>query len=147
MGAASAILLLALGASRNLSAIVLDAAVLGFTLNFSQAVLLAVVPDRVAPDNRALASWAFGFGGPVGAFAGVNIGALTSSLGCCAILATLLSVSVGVFVVFAPEGSALHLADGRRPPETARAGLLPRLPVSPEASGIATSLPRSAPAP
>src|SRR5258708_7077484 len=71
MGAASALLLVALGALPNLFAIVLDAAILWFTLNFFQSVLLAVVPDRVAPSSRALVSWAFGFGGPVGAFLGV----------------------------------------------------------------------------
>lgn len=109
MSLASAALVIALGALSSLLAIVLGAAILWFTLNFFQAALLAVVPDRVAPVNRALASWAFGFGGPAGAFVGVNISAAATPLAACSILATLLLICIFVFVLFAPEGSSLDL--------------------------------------
>ena len=114
MALASAGLIIALGALSSLLAIVVGSAVLWFTLNFFQAVLLAVVPDRVAPVNRALASWAFGFGGPAGAFVGVNISAASTPLAGCVVLAALLVVCVLAFVLFAPEGSSLALEIGER---------------------------------
>jgi carboxylesterase type B len=57
------------------------------------ATLLAIVPDRVAPEKRALASWAFGFGGPVGVLIGVNIAAAASPRLSYALLAALLAES------------------------------------------------------
>ena len=109
MAVASAGLVIAVGALASLIGIILGAAILWFTLNFFQAALLAVVPDRVAPANRALASSAFGFGGPAGAFVGVNVSAVSAPLAACAILAALLVICVLAFVLLAPEGSSLDL--------------------------------------
>jgi MFS family permease len=105
MASGSALLLVALGASSRLYQIVACAALLWFTLNFFQAVLLAVVPDRVPPTGRALASWAFGFAGPFGALIGINVAALAApSLG-YELLAALLTGCTALFVLLAPEAA------------------------------------------
>jgi hypothetical protein len=103
MGCLSGLLLVAVGRAASLSAVMAETALLWFTLNFFQAALLAVIPDRVAPGARALASWAFGFSGPIGVLIGVNIAASVAPGAAYALLASLLVVSSALFVTLAPE--------------------------------------------
>jgi len=114
MGAASAILLVALGAQTRLAAIVALCAALWFTMNFFQAVVLAIVPDRVPARQRGLASWAFGFAGPLGALLGVNLCALVSQKVGYASLAAILAAAAAAFVIFAREDA--RAAPGAREP-------------------------------
>ena len=79
-------------------------AILWFALNFFQAALLAVTPDRVPASRRAMASWVFGFAGPIGALIGINMCAFASLEGGYAALAAFLVLATAAFVVFAPEG-------------------------------------------
>ena len=88
----------------SLIAIVAVSAILWFALNFFQAALLAVTPDRVPASRRAMASWVFGFAGPIGALIGINMCAFASLEGGYAALAVFLVLATAVFVVFAPEG-------------------------------------------
>lgn len=109
MGGASAILLVALGPQTKLAAIVALCSALWFTMNFFQAVVLAIVPDRTPARQRGLASWAFGFAGPLGALLGVNLCALVSQEVGYASLAAILTLTTCAFVLFARE-------DARAPP-------------------------------
>src|SRR5271166_6636543 len=74
-------------------------AILWFALNFFQAALLAVTPDRVPASRRAMASWVFGFAGPIGALIGINMCAFASLKGGYAVLAIFLVLATAVFVV------------------------------------------------
>jgi MFS family permease len=103
MGGASAILLVALGPQTKLAAIVALCSALWFTMNFFQAVVLAIVPDRTPARQRGLASWAFGFAGPLGALLGVNLCALVSQEVGYASLAAILALTTSAFVVLARE--------------------------------------------
>jgi MFS family permease len=104
MAVASSALLVVLAHETSLIAIVAVSAILWFALNAFQAVLLAVTPDRVPLSRRAMASWIFGFAGPVGALIGINMCAFASLEAGYAALAGFLLLATAVFVVFAPEG-------------------------------------------
>lgn len=104
MATASAVLLVVMARQTSLIAIVAVSAILWFALNFFQAALLAVTPDRVPASRRAMASWVFGFAGPIGALIGINMCAFASLEGGYAALAAFLVLATAVFVVFAPEG-------------------------------------------
>jgi MFS family permease len=104
MAVASAALLVVMARQTSLIAIVAVSAILWFALNFFQAALLAVTPDRVPASRRAMASWVFGFAGPIGALIGINMCAFASLEGGYAALAAFLILATAVFVVFAPEG-------------------------------------------
>jgi MFS family permease len=104
MAAASSALLVALARETSLIAIVAVSAILWFALNAFQAVLLAVTPDRVPPSRRAMASWIFGFAGPVSALIGINMCAFAPLEAGYAALAGFLLLATAVLVVFAPEG-------------------------------------------
>jgi MFS family permease len=104
MAVASAALLVVMAWQTSLIAIVAVSAILWFALNFFQAALLAVTPDRVPASRRAMASWVFGFAGPIGALIGINMCAFASLEGGCAALAAFLVLATAVFVVFVPEG-------------------------------------------
>ena len=77
----------------------IKSAILWFALNFFQAALLAVTPDRVPASRRAMASWVFGFAGPIGALIGINMCAFASLKGGYAVLAIFLVLATAVFVV------------------------------------------------
>ena len=104
MAVASAALLVVMARQTSLVAIVAVSATLWFALNFFQAALLAVTPDRVPASRRAMASWVFGFAGPIGALIGINMCAFASLEGGYAALAAFLVLATAVFVVLAPEG-------------------------------------------
>ena len=104
MATASAVLLVVMARQTSLIAIVAVSAILWFALNFFQAALLAVTPDRVPASRRAMASWVFGFAGPIGALIGINMCAFASLEGGYAALAAFLVLATAAFVVFAPEG-------------------------------------------
>ena len=104
MAVASAALLIIMARQTSLVVIVAVSAILWFALNFFQAALLAVIPDRVPPSRRAMASWLFGFAGPIGALIGINMCAFASLKGGYATLAAFLVLATAAFVVFAREG-------------------------------------------
>ena len=97
-------------------------AILWFALNFFQAALLAVIPDRVPASRRAMASWLFGFAGPIGALIGINMCAFASLRGGYAALAIFLVLATAVFVVFAREGQ--YAPSATTSPSRAKGSLL-----------------------
>jgi MFS family permease len=104
MALLSAGLIVLLGLQSELAGVAVFYGALWFTLNFFQAALLAVTPDRVPDNRRNLASSIFGVAGPLGAVLGVNIAAVAPSgaLG-HAPLAAILIATTALFVVFARE--------------------------------------------
>ena len=106
----SVVLLPLMAAARSVGALLVLMPLLGFTLNFYQAVLLASLPDRIGAEYRGFASAAIALGVPAGIFSGINIAALapnpmTSYL---ALAGLFIAATVTLFVV-APESSSLDL--------------------------------------
>ena len=99
----SAALFIALGMSVSLVAIAASYAMLWFTLNFYQAAMTAILPDRVAMPARGAASAVIGLGAPLGILLGVNYAARVPRLGAYAGLAGFLLVVTAALVVFARE--------------------------------------------
>jgi MFS family permease len=78
---------------------------LWFCLNFHQAALTAVLPDRVAAAHRGLASSAIGLATPLGILIGVNVAGRLASGPAFSTLATfLIAGSIG-FALVSPESS------------------------------------------
>ncbi len=113
--AASALLLPALAAARSTNELLVLMPLLGFTLNFYQAVFLAQLPDRIPPDNRGFASAAIALGVPGGIFLGVNLAAFAPSplIGYLALAGLFVAATVTLFVL-APDSSSLDLAAAPR---------------------------------
>ena len=90
-------------------------------LNFHQAAMTAVLPDRVSPSHRALASSAIGLATPLGILLGVNLaGRLAPGLAFPALAGLLVVGSTG-FALAAPEPAAAN-DPHPRPPGATRAG-------------------------
>ena len=103
----SAVLFVVLGMSASLVAIGVAYASLWFGLNFFQAALTAILPDRVPLSARGTASAVIGLGTPLGIIVGVNYVARVPQIAGYAGLALLLVVSTLALVIFAPEGPFL----------------------------------------
>jgi MFS family permease len=103
MAAASTILMLALGLQRSLVGVATFYGTLWFALNFFQAAMLAVVPDRVPETRRGHASSIMGAGGPLGALIGVNVVAWAPGELGYAMLAAMLAAATAAFVICARE--------------------------------------------
>lgn len=103
MGVAAVILGLGLAAQRTLAGVALLYGALWFALNFFQAVMLAVTPDRIPPRWRSLASSVVAIAGPLGGLIGVNLAALSTTFAGHAGLAAALAATTAAFVVFARE--------------------------------------------
>jgi MFS family permease len=99
-------LLLLLGMQRALLGIAVFYAAAWFTLNFFQGVLLAVTPDRVPDNRRAVASSIFGVAGPLGALIGVNFAAVAVGEWGYAAFAASLAAATAAFVLAAPEDAS-----------------------------------------
>lgn len=78
---------------------------LWFCLNFHQAALTAVLPDRVAPSHRGLASSAVGLATPLGILLGVNVAGRLGSTPAFLTLAVLLVAGSIGFALVSPESS------------------------------------------
>src|SRR5260370_6427574 len=115
MAAASAVLSASLGLQRSLAGIAALYGVLWFTLNFFQAALLAVMPDRVPAHRRSLASSIFGFAGPLGTLVGSGVAALAPDERGNVVLAALLAATTAAFVIFAREEARLAPETGAEP--------------------------------
>ena len=114
--AASLVLLLLMATARSVAQLAWLMPALGFALNYYQAVLLAMLPDRIPDHQRGLASAAIALGVPAGIFLGVNIaayapGQVAGYLG----LAALFLASTAALLLLAREPSSLDL------PKVARA--------------------------
>jgi predicted MFS family arabinose efflux permease len=79
-------------------------------LNFVQAALRALMPDRIPASRRSLASSIFAFAGPLGTLVGVNVVALVPDKRGYAALAVLLTAATAAFVLFAREEARLSAA-------------------------------------
>jgi predicted MFS family arabinose efflux permease len=121
-----------LGLQHGLLAIGATNGALWFTLNFFQGAMLAIVPDRIAPERRGLASSIMGVGGPLGSLVGVNLAALLPAPTGYVVLAAMLAATTGAFIVFARdapmrEGAAERVTSrppSRRPGPAAILGTL-----------------------
>ncbi|HEX7886537.1 MAG TPA: MFS transporter [Phenylobacterium sp.] len=102
-GAVSAGLLVAMGRLDSLTAIAIGYCLLWFTMNFYQAALTAVLPDRVPERLRGVASSVLGLGVPLGIMTGVNVAARVSQQAGYAVLAGLVVLTTAAFLVFARE--------------------------------------------
>jgi Na+/melibiose symporter-like transporter len=103
MAALSAAFSIALGLQRSLVGVAVFYGVLWFTLNFFQAALLAVIPDRIPANRRSLASSIFGFAGPLGTLVGTGVAAFAPDERGNLILALLLAATTAAFIAFARE--------------------------------------------
>lgn len=107
MALGSAVLTIGLGLQHSFVGIAIFYGALWFTLNFFQAAMLAVTPDRVPASKRSLASSILGVAGPVGALCGVNLAAFAPGVVGNAVLAAALLLTTGTFVAFAREAPFL----------------------------------------
>jgi len=105
MALASAALIGALAGTDRMPALIGLYSVLWLCLNFHQAALTAVLPDRVAPAHRGLASSAIGLATPIGIMLGVNLAGRLSAGVTFAVLAALLVAGAFAFLWLAPEPS------------------------------------------
>ena len=80
---------------------------LWFCLNFHQAAVTAVLPDRVSAAHRGLASSAIGLATPLGILVGVNIAGRLESGPAFSSLAGLLVIGSISFALVSPESSTV----------------------------------------
>ena len=99
----SAILMIIMGRAEALLPFALVYMLLWFVMNFYQGALTAVLPDRVPPERRGIASAMIGFSVPLGIMFGVNIAARMASFTSYAVIAAMLLVLTAAFVFLAPE--------------------------------------------
>ena len=109
MSVVSAVLMIALGTLHNLTVIAILYAALWFCMNFYQAVLSAIIPDRVPESSRGTISSAFGLGGALGLGIGVNAVAHVSLGWGYIILAGLVVTTTALCVVFVREWASPEL--------------------------------------
>lgn len=107
--AVSVVLMLAMGAVGSVAQLMILMPLLWFSTNYYQAVLLAILPDRIPEAERGFASSAIGLAVPVGLFAGINMAAFapTPSIG-YALLAVPFILTTVALILIEPEGSSLH---------------------------------------
>ncbi|WP_247230429.1 MFS transporter [Sphingobium agri] len=102
-------LMIALGLARSVSALMILMPSVWFTLSLYQAALMAMLPDRIPPEHRGLASAAIAAGTPIGILVGTNAAAAaTSSLGGYLVLSCLLAATTCIMFIVAPESSSLE---------------------------------------
>ncbi|MFJ3671496.1 MFS transporter [Streptomyces sp. NPDC090106] len=106
--AISAVLLALMGSANGIVLLGLVYAALWFFMNYYQAVLTAVMPDRFPEDKRGTASSVIGIGLPVGIVVGVNLVAHTARVQGYLLLALLLVVCTALFVTVARDRSSLR---------------------------------------
>ena len=104
MALASAVLMILMSHAVSLPAFACIYIALWFTANFYQGALTAVLPDRIPPENRGIASAMVGLSVPIGIVFGVNIAARADTTTSYAIIAAALVALTAVFLLFAPEG-------------------------------------------
>ncbi|MDR1807150.1 MAG: MFS transporter [Propionibacteriaceae bacterium] len=114
--AAAAVLLLAFRPAYGVVFLGLGCALLWFTLNLYQAAITAVLPDRVPPARRGLASSIIGLATPLGLVAGLNLAANLGPRAGHLVLAAALVVLTLAFVLGAPEGPSPVAPDLPREP-------------------------------
>ena len=103
MAGASFVLVIALGRASSIGAIFWISSVLHFASGFYQATLYAILPDRVPPGSRGVASSVMGIGMPLGLLAGVTFAARVPSTVAYPGLALAFLLTTLALVVFAPE--------------------------------------------
>ena len=104
MALLSALLMMLMSQAASLAAFALIYIALWFTANFYQGAITAVLPDRIAPAKRGLASAMVGLSVPLGIILGVNVAARADTTASYAIIAAALVVLTAIFLIFAPEG-------------------------------------------
>lgn len=105
----TAVLMLVLGSASSLTQMMIVMPLLWFSANFHQTVLVAILPDRIAPDQTGFASAAVALGVPIGILVGVNLAALApSTLIGYAMLTAPLVVATVALVMIEREPSSLH---------------------------------------
>ncbi|MCE3555818.1 MFS transporter [Pseudonocardia sp. RS11V-5] len=104
-GVASALLTAVMGTAANIVVLASVYTVLWFTMNYYQAVITAILPDRVSENRRGTASAVLGLAIPLGVLVGVNLVAhLSSTMGYVVIAAIFIATAIAL-VVGAPEGA------------------------------------------
>lgn len=104
MALASALLMILMSQAVSLVTFALIYIALWFTANFYQGALTAVLPDRIPPEKRGIASAMVGLSVPLGIVLGVNIAARADATASYAIIAAALVALTATFLICAPEG-------------------------------------------
>jgi MFS family permease len=92
-----------LASARSVRAIAVGAAGLWFSLNFYEATINAVLPDRIPENRRGGAASVIGLGVPLGVLLGVNLAGHLPSQAVYMCLGMGLILATGFFVAFAQE--------------------------------------------
>ena len=104
MALLSTALMMLMSQASALPAFALFYVALWFTMNFYQGALTAVLPDRIPPEKRGIASAMIGLSVPIGIIFGVNVAARADTTTSYAVIAAALVALTASFLIFAPEG-------------------------------------------
>lgn len=109
-------LMIAMGAAPSLTIFAILYGLLWLALNLYQSAQAAMLPDRIAPEGRGVASSIMGIGLPVGVLIGVTLAARLPQAQAYAALAALFVVATAALLVFAREPAFARpvAAEGRR---------------------------------
>ncbi|WBB71397.1 MFS transporter [Micromonospora sp. WMMD1128] len=116
---ASAVACVLMGLAESLPGLIATMVVLWFTANFYSGAITAILPDRVPPRRRGVASAVIGLGTPVGIVFGVQVASRLGQLTAYVVIGAVLLVTTALLLLGAREGSARGLpvaVPGRRSP-------------------------------
>ncbi len=122
MAVIAAGVMIAMGAAPSLTVFAILYGLLWLALNLYQSAQAAMLPDRIAPEGRGVASSIMGIGLPVGVLIGVTLAARLPQAQAYAALAALFVVTTAGLLIFAREPAYARPTA----PETPRARFDPR---------------------
>ncbi|MEU4245460.1 MFS transporter [Actinoplanes sp. NPDC026619] len=105
----SAVVCILMGLADSMPGLIATMVVLWFAANFYSGAISAILPDRIPPDRRGLASAVIGLGTPVGVVFGVQVASRAGQLAAYAVIAVVLLVTTALLLFGAREGSARDL--------------------------------------
>lgn len=114
MALLSSLLVSVAGSLQSLFSLVVIYCIIWFTLNFYQAAMMAVLPERISVARRGIASSALGLATPLGIAIGVTLAGAVPAHTAFLVMSVGLAAGACLFVVAAPETSVSVTAHALR---------------------------------